>query len=146
MFLLALLIIFLQIPAPRAQEIIVNASRAENASRLAHRPEYAELGRFLVTRRLRDIGAFRSPTLRDIELTWPYMHNGSIRTLLDVVKFYNQGGGNNPNLDMKLSPLKLTEEEMSDIVEFMRTLTSDDVLRQAQTSKPQSRVSMSIAH
>lgn len=99
----------------------------------------SELGRFLVTQKPGDIGAFKTPTLRDIELTWPYMHDGSIKTLLDVMKFYNQGGGKNSNLDAKLQPLHLTDEEMNCIVEFMRSLTSESVLRQAQLAVPQSR-------
>jgi cytochrome c peroxidase len=67
------------------------------------------------------------------------MHNGSIKTLLDVVRFYNKGGEQNSNLDKKLRPLNLTEEELSELVEFMRALTSDAVLRQVQSSKPQNR-------
>ncbi|MDQ3667074.1 MAG: cytochrome-c peroxidase, partial [Acidobacteriota bacterium] len=77
--------------------------------------------------------------LRDVELTGPYMHNGSLKTLLDVVRFYNQGGTNNPNLDQKIRPLNLNEKEMSNIVEFLRALTSDEVLLRAQSSKPQTR-------
>ena len=111
----------------------------DSASLFAHTRGFAELGRYLVTNELKDIGAFKTPTLRDIELTGPYMHNGSIKTLLDVVRFYNQGGEKNSNLDEKLRPLNLTDEEMSDLVEFMRALTSDAVLRQVQSSKPQNR-------
>jgi cytochrome c peroxidase len=100
---------------------------------------FTEPGRYLVTKDSKDIGAFKTPTLRDVELTRPYMHNGSINTLLDVVRFYNQGGEKNSNLDEKLRPLDLTDEEMSELVEFMRALTSDAVLRQVQSSKPQNR-------
>lgn len=111
----------------------------DSASRLAHTQGFAELGRYIVTKELKDIGAFKTPTLRDIELTGPYMHNGSIKTLLDVVRFYNQGGEKNLNLDKKLRPLNLTDEEMSELVDFMRALTSDAVLKQVQSSKPQNR-------
>lgn len=100
---------------------------------------FTEPGRYLVTKNLKDIGAFKTPALRDIELTRPYMHNGSVNTLLDVVKFYNQGGEKNPNLNEKLRPLNLSDEEMSELVEFMRALTSDAVLRQVQSSTPQNR-------
>lgn len=113
---------------------------------LAHEVEFSELGRFLVTRTENDIGAFKTPTLRDIELTGPYMHNGSLRTLLDVVRFYNQGGNQNPNLDPKIRPLNLSEVEMNEIVEFLRALTSDDVLRRAQSSQPQTRVAVQLNH
>lgn len=122
----------------RAQEIRFK-DRGLQASELAHDEQLAELGRFLVTREPKDIGAFRTPTLRDVELTWPYMHDGSVSTLLDVVRFYNRGGNANPNLDAKMVPLNLTDEEMNDLVEFMRALTSDDVLRGAQTANPQPR-------
>ncbi len=110
----------------------------------AHTEGISELGRYLVTRQPKDIGAYKTPTLRDVELTFPYMHNGSIRTLLDVVRFYNEGGRKNPYLDSKIHPLKLTDSEMSEIVEFLRALTSDDVLRQTQNSKPQNRESVPI--
>ncbi len=73
----------------------LDALEPENAKERKRLPEtkvYAELGRFLVTNQKRDIGAFKTPTLRDVELTAPYMHDGSIKTLLDAVRFYNQGG------------------------------------------------------
>ena len=98
-----------------------------------------DLGRFLVTRAEKDIGAFKTPALRDVELTGPYMHNGFLPTLLDVVRFYNQGGRKNPNLDARMRTLDLSETEMNEIVEFLRTLTSDEVLRRVQTSAPQTR-------
>ena len=101
----------------------------------------SDSGRFLITRKTTDIAAFKTPTLRDVELTRPYMHNGALKTLLDVVKFYNQGGEENPNLDKKMQPLGLTDEEMSDLVEFLRSLTSPDVLKKAQSSQPQRRSS-----
>ena len=106
---------------------------------LAHSGRFSDLGRYLVTRRPKDLGAFKTPTLRDIELTTPYMHDGSEKTLLDVVRFYIKGGEPNPNLDQRMRPLRLTDQEMSELVEFMRALTSDDVLRQAQRARPQTR-------
>ena len=132
----------------RAKELTVEAlsQRADNIKHvssspatLAHDPQFSDLGRFLVTKQTRDLGAFKTPTLRDVELTGPYMHDGSIRTLLDVLRFYNQGGMKNPMLDEKMTPLNLTEHEMNAIVEFLRSLTSDDVLRLVQSSKPQTR-------
>jgi cytochrome c peroxidase len=72
------------------------------------------------------------------------MHNGSLRTLLDVVRFYNQGGQKNPNLDSRMRSLSLSESEMNEIVEFLRALTSDDVLRRAQSSKPQTRIAVPL--
>jgi cytochrome c peroxidase len=100
---------------------------------------FAELGRFVVTNQKSDIGAFKTPTLRDVELTAPYMHDGSIKTLLDAIRFYNDGGQANPYQDKKIQPLNLSDEEMNDLVQFLRCLTSDDVLRQVQQSQPQNR-------
>jgi cytochrome c peroxidase len=110
-----------------------------NIGWMAHTAGLSGLGRYLVTGSLKDVGAFKTPTLRDVELTTPYMHDGSEKTLLDVVKFYNRGGRPNPYLDGGMRPLHLTEGEMNDLVEFMRALTSDDVLRQAQNTSPQTR-------
>jgi len=115
-----------------------------SAPLLAHTQDFTELGRYLVTKEPTDIGAFKTPTLRDIELTTPYMHNGSEKTLIDVVRFYNRGGNANANLDERLHPLNLSDEEMNSLVEFMRALTSDDVLRRAQSSKPQNRAAVSV--
>lgn len=109
-----------------------------------HTEGFSELGRFLVTRQQKDIGAFKTPTLRDVELTAPYMHDGSIKTPFDIVKFYNRGGEKNPYLDERMSALKLSEQEMNDLVEFLRSLTSDDVLRRAQSLKPQTRTPVQI--
>lgn len=128
-----------------AREISLNrAGKDEGISQLAHDKGFSDLGRYLVTRRPRDIGAFKTPTLRDIELTAPYMHEGSQKTLLDVVRFYNRGGDANPYLDERIRPLNLNDREMNDLVEFMRSLTSDEVLRRAQIAKPQTRTPVTL--
>lgn len=80
-------------------------------------------GRFAVTKDPKDWGAFKTPTLRDIAETPPYMHDGSITTLAEVVEFYDKGGILNRNLDPDIKPLKLTRDEKSDLVEFLRALT-----------------------
>jgi cytochrome c peroxidase len=67
------------------------------------------------------------------------MHDGSEKILFDVVKFYNRGGEKNAYPDQRMRPLGLTDDEMNCLVEFMRALTSDDVLRQAQSISPQTR-------
>ena len=115
-----------------------------SASVLAHTRGPTERGRYLVTKNAEDIGAFRTPTLRDVELTAPYMHNGSEKTLIDVVRFYNRGGNQNPNLAKRIVPLKLTDNEMSELVEFLRALTSNDVLQRTQSTTPQNRVPVSF--
>jgi cytochrome c peroxidase len=111
-----------------------------NLERLARAAGTADLGRYAVTKKAEDLGAFRTPTLRDVELTAPYMHDGSEKTLLDVVRFYDRGGEKNPRLDRRLRPLRLSEQEMSDLVEFLRALTSEAVMRQAQAARPQTRL------
>lgn len=70
-------------------------------------------------------GAFKTPTLRDIELTPPYMHNGAYDTLAEVVEHYNKGGVEKDNLDPNMKPLHLTEREKDDLVEFLKALTGE---------------------
>ena len=131
--------------ARRAGDIVARGTDDEAARvRLSHAGGFSELGRFLVTKQARDIGAFKTPSLRDVELTAPYMHNAAEKTLLDVVRFYNGGGRTNAHLDERMFPLKLTDEEMNDIVQLLRALTSDDVLRRAQTARPQTRRSVRL--
>jgi cytochrome c peroxidase len=91
--------------------------------------EASELGRFLVTRQRKDLGAFKTPQLRNVALTAPYMHDGSEKTLEDVIAYYDRGGNPNPFLDGGMRPLHLTEQEKADLVELMKTFTSDDLER-----------------
>jgi cytochrome c peroxidase len=80
-------------------------------------------GRYGVTGLERDRGAFKTPTLREVARTAPYMHDGSLATLEDVVEFYDAGGRPNPNLDPGLEPLNLTAEEKAALVAFLRSLS-----------------------
>ncbi|MCE2391992.1 MAG: cytochrome-c peroxidase [Proteobacteria bacterium] len=91
--------------------------------------EASELGRFLVTREPKDMGAFKTPQLRNVALTAPYMHDGSEATLADVIAFYDRGGNDNPYLDGGMRPLNLTEQESADLVELLETFTSGDLER-----------------
>ncbi len=104
---------------------------------LAREKASSELGRYLVTREPKDIGAFKTSGLREIALTAPYMHDGSEPTLESVVEFYNKGGELNPNLDGGIRPLDLSEEEKNDLVEFMKALTSDDLPELVKVVNPQ---------
>jgi cytochrome c peroxidase len=70
-------------------------------------------------------GAFKTPTLREIARTAPYMHDGSLRRLEDVIDFYERGGQPNPHLDAEIRPLKLTPDEKRSLVAFLRTLSGD---------------------
>lgn len=82
-----------------------------------------DLGRFVLTNNPKDRGAFKTPMLRDVALTAPYMHDGSEATLESVMELYNRGGNKNPFLDPKIKPLNLTAAEKADVVEFMKALT-----------------------
>ncbi|HEV3142541.1 MAG TPA: cytochrome c peroxidase [Gemmataceae bacterium] len=84
--------------------------------------EPLDLGRFSVTKQETDRGKFKTPSLRGVVLTAPYMHDGSLKTLDDVVDFYNQGGGKNPHLDPLLTPLNLNKEEKQALVAFLKAL------------------------
>jgi cytochrome c peroxidase len=96
---------------------------------LAHTEGITELGRFIVTKEQKDIGAFKTPQLRNVALTPPYMHNGSEATLEAVIEFYDKGGNPNPWLDGGMRPLSLTPQERADLVEVMKTFTSDGMAR-----------------
>jgi cytochrome c peroxidase len=90
------------------------------------RGDFADAGRFQVTRIESDRGAFRTPTLRNIARTAPYMHDGSLRTLKDVIDFYVGGGNSNPNLDREIHALDfLTGRERADLVAFLESLTCE---------------------
>jgi len=89
-----------------------------------------DAGRAAITNREADWGTFKTPTLRDIARTAPYMHDGSLATLEDVVDYYDKGGNKNKNLDERMKPLKLTPEEKKDLVEFLKALNGEGWLAQ----------------
>lgn len=108
-------------------------------------PKASELGRFAVTDSLDEIGAFKTSTLRNISATAPFMHDGSLKTLRDVVDHYNNGGITkktdpvNDFLSGGIRPLNLTDEEITDLVAFLETLTSPQFAAQkAASANPQS--------
>jgi cytochrome c peroxidase len=82
-----------------------------------------DVGRQAVTKNPLDRGKFKTPSLRNVALTWPYFHDGSAATLGDVVEFYDRGGVQNATLDVQIKPLGLTDEEQTDLVAFLQTLT-----------------------
>jgi cytochrome c peroxidase len=86
--------------------------------------QQSELGRFNVTGLTADIGKFKTPSLRNIALTAPYMHDGSLKTLEEVVDYYDKGGNNNRFQDAAIFPLNLTDQEKADLVAFMQALNS----------------------
>jgi cytochrome c peroxidase len=85
---------------------------------------FKDNGLFDVTHRPSDRGLFKTPSLRNIALTAPYMHDGSLKTLKDVMDFYIGAGNSNPNLDKEIHSLNfLTGQERSDLLEFLNSLT-----------------------
>jgi cytochrome c peroxidase len=85
--------------------------------------ELTDLGRYVQTKVESDKGAFRTPGLRDVGQTGPYMHDGSLKTLKDVVEFYDGGGSGNAQLDKEIKELKLSGDERSDLVAFLESLS-----------------------
>jgi cytochrome c peroxidase len=84
---------------------------------------FVDTGRFEVTRQAGDQGAFKTPTLREVARTAPYMHDGSLATLEAVVDFYVRGGNPNPSLDPAIRPIPLSIAERTALVAFLRALT-----------------------
>lgn len=85
--------------------------------------EKPDLGRFEISKDEKDKGAFKTPTVRNVALSAPYMHDGSQKTLEEVVEWYNKGGHPNPTLSDKVKKLNLSDQEKTDVVEFMKALT-----------------------
>ncbi len=111
--------------ARRARQAIERDDSQQAIDELAINSDLSELGRFIVTRSIADMGAFRTPQLRNVAVTGPYMHDGSMATLWDVMDHYNKGGEANPFLDGGMEPLALEEREIDQLVAFMFALTSE---------------------
>lgn len=90
-------------------------------------PTMPDVGRYEVTTNPRDSWAYKTPILRDLELTPPYMHDGSLRTLEEVIDFYDKGGIDNPEKSPLITRLNLTPEEKSALVGFLKSLTGDNI-------------------
>lgn len=100
--------------------------------------EKPDWGRFEITKVEKDKGAFKTPTLRNVALTAPYMHDGSQQTLEEVVEWYDKGGHQNEWLSDKMKPLKLTDQEKADLVAFMVEGLTGDFPTVSQTRLPSS--------
>ena len=87
--------------------------------------EEPDLGRFVVTGDEKDRGAFKTPTIRNVFETAPYMHDGSVNSLDEVVEWYDKGGHPNPQLNQRIKKLNLTPTEKSDLVDFMNACSGD---------------------
>lgn len=118
-----------------APGVVLEVSPTELA---AFEPPQGDVGRFEVTFDPRDRWSYRTPTLRNVALTGPYMHDGSIDTLEAVVEFYDRGGVDNPDRDPLVRPLGLADAEKRALAAFLRSLTGDNVetlLKEARAEK-----------
>jgi len=111
--------------AAKALGVLKENSDSAALDKLAIETDMSELGRFLVTKNRGDVGAFKTEQLRNVGLTAPYMHDGSLKTLWDVMDHYNKGGETNAYLDGGIEPLNLSESEINDVVAFLFTLTDE---------------------
>jgi cytochrome c peroxidase len=110
--------------ARQAEQLIKSGDTAA-IDRAAIQTDMSALGRFLITKKEKDIASFKTPDIRNVLVTGPYFHDGSQETLWDVIDHYNKGDGlQNPYLDEDIQPLALTENEIDDLVNFMASLTS----------------------
>lgn len=118
--------------------LLAKATLSEVDKRILSDRRTSELGRFAISKTLDDLGSFKTPTLRNIALTAPYMHDGSLATLREVVVHYNNGGVTkegdpvNDYLSSGIRPLNLTEQEIDDLVAFMESLTSPQFVKKAK--------------
>ncbi|MGH7803630.1 MAG: cytochrome-c peroxidase [Candidatus Binatia bacterium] len=111
----------------------------EAVDRLALETDMSELGRFLVTKDRSDIGSFKTSQIRNIAVTGPYMHDGTLQTLWDVMDHYNKGGEANAFLDGGIEPLALSESEIDALVELMFALTDKRFAKDAATEQQRQR-------
>lgn len=114
----------------------------EDKTLAAFEPPQPDVGRYEVTLDPADSWAYRTPSLRNVALTAPYMHDGSLATLEDVVAFYDRGGIDNPQKNPLLRPLGLSREDRRALVAFLRSLTGSNVeklVAEARAAQPDER-------
>ena len=110
---------------PTLDDIISSLESGEKVEDLElSAKQYSELGRFNVTKKIADMGKFKTPTLTNISLTAPYMHDGSMETLEQVIEYYDKGGEQNKFIDAAIFPLHFTRQEKVDLLEFLKALNS----------------------
>ena len=91
----------------------------------------------MITGRPGDRGAFKTPTLRDVARHPPYMHDGSLANLRDVVLFYKRGGVRNPHIDPQIRPLHLSDGDIDALVDFLESLNGEGFIDSAPTAFPE---------
>lgn len=111
--------------ARKGQKAMEEDPSERKLEELALNTDMSELGRFMFTKNRADIGAFRTSMLLNVGITQPYMHDGTLETLWDVMDHYNKGGEANLFLDGGMEPLALSEKEIDQVVAFLFTLTDD---------------------
>jgi cytochrome c peroxidase len=114
-------------------------TEVEDQALAAFEPAQADVGRYEVTLDPADSWAYRTPGLRNVALTSPYMHDGSLATLEDVIEFYDRGGIDNPQKSPLLRPLGLSMQEKRELVSFLKSVTGDNVQKlaaEARAAKP----------
>jgi cytochrome c peroxidase len=125
--------------AKNALIALAEDSSEEKLDELALSTELGELGRFMVTKHRPDIGSFRTPIMLNIGITPPYMHDGSLPTLWDVIDHYNKGGEANAFLDGAIEPLALEDEEINQLVALLFSMTdvrlAEENARQLEAQK-----------
>lgn len=130
------------VPSLAGEFLKAGATLAEVDVKVLGDKRTSELGRFAVTRGFDDLGSFKTPTLRNVAVTPPYFHDGSVKTLRDVTVHYNNGGVTNEGdpvndfLSGGIRPLDLTDAQIDDLVAFMEALTSPEYKMYAVKSSP----------
>src|SRR6266404_5238483 len=125
--------------ARQAEQLFIFNDTA-TIDRAAIQTDMSALGRFLITKKEKDIASFKTPDIRNVLVTAPYFHDGSQETRWDVIDHYNKGDGlQNPYLDEDIQPLALTESEIDDLVAFMASLTSAIYKEQGATELARQR-------
>ncbi|MCB0406405.1 MAG: hypothetical protein KDD51_16605 [Bdellovibrionales bacterium] len=99
--------------------------------------KFADEGRVAISKAKEDTGAFKTPGLREVTKHAPYMHDGSVKTLEEVVEHYNKGGNKNPYLSTRIRPLKLNDKEKAALVKLMQALEGEGYQDEAPTTFPQ---------
>lgn len=125
--------------AKKGLAALAQSNSLESIDRLALETDLSELGRFVVSKNRSDIGAFKTSQVRNVGVTAPYMHDGSLATLWDVMDHYNKGGEVNPYLDGGIEPLALTDREVNQLVEFLFSLTDDRLAEQNKSELERQR-------
>jgi cytochrome c peroxidase len=124
----------------RQAEQLIKSGDTSAIDRAAIQTDMSALGRFLITKKEKDIASFKTPDIRNVLVTAPYFHDGSQETLWDVIDHYNKGDGlQNPYLDEDIQPLSLTENDIDDLVAFLASLTSANYQEQGATELARQR-------